>query len=95
MLRPLNDLIVIKPDKPDEISVGGIVLPNQTQKNQRINRGTIIVTGPGKLGKNGERMPMDVKVGDKVLYNWGGHDVEYGKETYRIMRADDAVAILE
>jgi len=66
-LVPLGDRVVIKPTPKEEVSKGGIVLPDTAKEKPQ--EGEIIAAGPGKLTDEGKRLPMDVKVGDKVIYS--------------------------
>lgn len=96
MLRPLDDNVVIEPKKPDEKTETGILLPNARHQTQEVNEGTVVALGPGKLNiKTGERLAFFVKVGDRVLYNWGGSDVEINKKKFRILHESDILAVID
>ena len=96
MLKPLNDKVVVSLLAPNEKSTGGIVLPIGSRDNrQDVKKGKIVATGPGRLKEDGTRAPMNVKVGEFVLVNWGGTDVEVGDEKYRIIQESDILAVLD
>lgn len=93
-LKPLGDRVVVKPIEQDEKTPGGIVLPDTAKEKPQ--RGEVLAVGNGKLLDNGERVPLDVKVGDKILYaKYGGTEVKLGGETYLILRENDILAIVE
>ena len=92
-VRPLDDRVVLQPCNPEEVTAGGIVLPDSAQEKPQ--RGTIIATGPGKLLDSGERGAVDVKVGDEVFYGkYAGTDVEINGEEYVILRESDILAVV-
>ena len=82
-----------RPDGEQKIASGLYIASNAQEKPQR---GEIIAVGAGKAGENGERLPMDVHVGDVVIYGkFGGNEVKVDGETYLLMRADDIYAVVE
>jgi chaperonin GroES len=90
-LVPLGDRVVIKPSPKEEVSRGGIVLPD-TVKEKPVD-GEIIAVGPGKLTDEGKRLPMDVKVGDIVVYSkYAGTEFKDRDEELVIMRESDILA---
>ena len=90
-LVPLGDRVVIKPSPKEEVSRGGIVLPD-TVKEKPVD-GEIIAVGPGKLTDEGKRLPMDVKVGDIVVYSkYAGTEFKDKDEELVIMRESDILA---
>ena len=92
MLRPLGDRIVVKPGKEEEVTRGGIVLPDTAKKKPR--EGEVVAVGPGKVLDNGERAPMEVSVGDVVMYSeYGGTEVTVGSEEYVILDEGSVLAI--
>jgi len=92
-LRPLDDRIVVKPLEAEEMTAGGIFLPD-TAKEKPL-RGTVVATGPGKLLESGARGELAVAVGDEVIYGkYSGSDIEIGKEEYKILRESDILAKL-
>jgi chaperonin GroES len=94
MLRPLGNQVVIKPSPEEEVSRGGIVLPDTAKKKPQ--EGKIIAVGSGKLLENGSRAPMSVKKGDIVIYaKYGGTQVTVDGEEVVIMDEDQILAIKE
>jgi len=92
-LKPLADRVVIKVIEETESSPGGIILPDTAR--ERPQRGEVLAVGPGKMGKDGQREPMDVKVGDVVLFTkYGGTEVKVGNVEYKIMSMNDILAII-
>ena len=83
-LQPLGNMVLIKPNKAEEKTKGGIILPDTAQEKPQ--EGKVIAVGPGKLGENGKREPMDVKVGDTVIYpKYGGSELKLNDEELIIM----------
>ena len=94
MLKPLGDRIVIKPTEAEEVTKGGIVLPDAAK--ERPQEGEVIAVGTGKVLETGAKIPMEVKVGDKIIYSrYGGTEVKIGGEEYVILRQDDVLAVSE
>lgn len=94
-IRPLGDRILVKPLKEEEVTKSGIVLPDTVDKEKKME-GEVIAVGPGKLLENGQRAPMDIIVGQKVLFKkWGGEEVDIDGEEYKILSQDDVMAIIE
>ena len=92
MLRPLGDRIVVKPGKEEEVTRGGIVLPDTARKRPR--EGEVLAVGPGKLLENGERAPVEVSVGDTVIYSeYGGTIIEIGDDEYVILDEGSVLAV--
>lgn len=93
-LRPLNDRIVVKQVTPETKTLGGIILPDSAQ--EKPTEAEIIAVGPGKTLDNGKVVPVDVKVGDRVIYaKYGGTEIKLGGEDYVILRQDDILAVKE
>lgn len=93
-LRPLEDRVIVKPAKAEEVTKSGIVLPDTAQEKPQ--RGTVVAVGPGKVKDDGTRAPMDIKIDDVVIYSkYGGTDVKIDGEDYKILRADDIYAVVE
>ncbi len=92
-IRPLDDRVVVERNEAEEMTSGGIVLPDSAREKPQ--QGKVIATGPGKLlEKSGERGQMSVKVGDSVFYGkYSGTEVELDDETYVILRESDILAI--
>jgi chaperonin GroES len=92
-IKPLNDRILVKPLEAQEEKIGGIIIPDTAK--EKPSEGEIVAVGPGKVGENGERLSMTVKIGDKVLYGkYSGTEVKYDGVDYLIMREDDVLAII-
>jgi chaperonin GroES len=93
-LKPLDDRVVVEVLKEEETTAGGIVLPETAQKKPQ--EGKVLAVGPGKLLESGQRVPLDVKVGDTVVFaKYGGTEVRVGDKEYTILRSDDLLAIKE
>lgn len=93
-IRPLHDRVVVKRMEEERTSPGGIVIPDSaTEKPQR---GEVVAVGNGKLLDNGEKRPLDLKVGDKVLFGkFSGTEVKVDGEDVLVMREDDVMAVVE
>ncbi len=90
-LEPLGDRVVIKPLPKEEISKGGIVLPDTAKEKPQ--EGEIIAVGPGRLTEDGKRIAMEVKKGDRVIYSkYAGTEFKLGDEELVIMRESDILA---
>ncbi len=93
-VRPLADRVVVKPLDEAEQMRGGLYIPDTAK--EKPSQGEVIAVGPGKLADDGSRMPMDVKVGDRVLYGkYSGTDVTLDGEEYLILRESDILAIIQ
>lgn len=93
-LRPLGDRVVVKAIEEEEKTAGGIVLPDTAKEKPQ--KGEVIAVGSGKLLDNGERVPLEVKVGDHVIYaKYGGTEVKVGGTEYLILRESDILAVAE
>lgn len=91
-LKPLADRVIIKPSPAEERTKGGIIVPDTAKEKPVI--GEIVAVGPGKRGDDGKLVPMEVKVGDKVLYGkYSGTEVTVEGEEYLIMRESDIFAV--
>lgn len=94
MLKPLGDRIVIKVIEDTEQTSGGIFIPDSAKEKPQ--KGEIVAVGLGKMNDKGEREPMDVKVGDTVLYaKYAGTDIKMDGVEYKILSVKDALAIIE
>ena len=93
-LKPLGDRVLIKPDAAEQKTASGLYIASNAQEKPQ--RGEVVAVGEGKLDNDGQRIPMDVKVGDKVIYGkFGGNEIKVDGEDYLLMRADDIYAIVE
>jgi len=90
-IEPLGDRVVIKAVPKEEVSKGGIVLPDTAK--QKPQEGEIIAVGPGRLNDKGERIAMEVKVGDRVIYSkYAGTELKLDEQELIIMRESDILA---
>ena len=90
-LRPLDDRVVVEASEAEEVTAGGIVLPDAAQEKPQ--RGTVVATGPGRLLDSGNRGELSISVGDEVIYGkYGGSDVEIDGDEYKILRESDILA---
>ena len=94
MIRPLHDRVVVKRLEDERTSPGGIVIPDTAA--EKPIQGEVVAVGKGKILENGEIRPLDVKVGDKVLFGkYGGTEVKIENQEYVVMREDDIMGVLE
>jgi chaperonin GroES len=92
-IKPLEDRIVVKANEAEQKTASGLVIPDTAKEKPQ--EGTVIAVGPGRFD-DGVRVPMDVKVGDNVIYSkYGGTEVKYNGEEYLVLSARDVLAILE
>jgi chaperonin GroES len=93
-LRPLDDRVVLKVLEAEEMSAGGILLPDAAKEKPQ--RGKVTAVGAGKLTKEGKRVKPDVKAGDVVLFGkYAGSDVKVDGEDYKILRENEILARVE
>jgi len=94
MLKPLGDRVIAKAVSTEETTPGGIVLPDTAKEKPQ--EGEVLAVGPGSQLASGKRFPMDVKVGDRVIYGkYAGTEVKIGADEYIILRQEDVLAVLE
>lgn len=94
MLKPLGDRIVIKVIEDTEQTSGGIFIPDSAKEKPQ--KGEVVAVGQGKMNEKGEREPMNVKVGDTVLYaKYAGTDIKMDGVEYKILSVKDALAVIE
>ena len=92
-IKPLSDRVVVKPEDVDEKMSGGIIIPDTAKEKPQ--QGKIVATGPGKVSDSGDKVAMEVKVGDIVLYGkYSGTEVTVNNEELLIMRESDIFAII-
>ncbi|MCX7641720.1 MAG: co-chaperone GroES [Elusimicrobiales bacterium] len=90
---PLADRVIIKPLEQKEIKKGGIIIPDTAKEKPQ--EGEIVAVGKGKTTEDGKLIPLEVKVGDKVLYGkYAGTEIKINDEEYLIMREEDILAIV-
>jgi chaperonin GroES len=93
-LRPLHDRVIVKRTEEERTSPGGIVIPDTAA--EKPIRGEVVAAGNGKLLESGELRPLDVKVGDRVLFGkYAGTEVKVDGQEFLVMREDDIVAVIE
>ena len=92
-IKPLEDRIVVKPLDAEQTTASGLVIPDTAKEKPQ--EGEVLAVGPGRF-EEGTRLPLDVKVGDTVLYSkYGGTEVKYSGEEYLILSARDVLAVIE
>jgi chaperonin GroES len=91
-LQPLEDRIVVKPSEGEEMTASGLVIPDTAKEKPQ--EGEVLAVGPGRF-EDGNRVPLDVKVGDKVIYSkYGGTEIKLGGDELLILSARDVLAIV-
>lgn len=94
-LRPLGDRLIVEPAKGDEVTKSGIILPD-TVDREKPEQGKVIAVGVGKLSENGTRIPMDVKVGDTVVFKkYAPDEVTIDEKEYFVLSESDIMAVIE
>ena len=92
-LKPLDDRIVVKANEAEERTASGLVIPDTAKEKPQ--EGTVIAVGPGRVDDNGNRVPLDVSVGDVVIYSkYGGTEVKYSGDEFLILSARDVLAVV-
>ena len=92
-IKPLEDRIVVKTLEAETTTASGLVIPDSAKEKPQ--EGEVLAVGPGRVDDNGNRIPLDVAVGDKVIYSkYGGTEVKYAGEEYLILSARDILAVV-
>lgn len=93
-IKPLHDYVLVVPAKQEEKTASGIILPDAAKEKPQM--GEVVAVGPGAYDEHGEkRMPMEVKVGDRVLYKkWGSEEVKMDREEMMLIKQSDIMAIV-
>ena len=92
-IKPLEDRIVVQANEAETTTASGLVIPDTAKEKPQ--EGTVLAVGPGRF-EDGARVPLDVKIGDKVLYSkYGGTEVKYAGEEYLVLSARDVLAVIE
>ncbi|MDY5402837.1 MAG: co-chaperone GroES [Trueperella sp.] len=92
-IKPLDDRIVIQQVEAEETTASGLVLPDTAKEKPQ--EGKVVAVGPGRIDDNGNRVPMEVAVGDTVIYSkYGGTEVKYGIDEYIILSQRDVLAVV-
>ncbi|MEO7774415.1 MAG: co-chaperone GroES [Steroidobacteraceae bacterium] len=93
-IRPLHDRVIVKRLEEEKTSAGGIIIPDSAA--EKPIQGKIVAVGKGKILENGNVRPLDVKVGDKILFGkYGGTEVKVDGEDLLVMREEDVMAVIE
>ena len=92
-IRPLSDRVLVRALEEQEVKRGGIIIPDTAKEKPQ--EGEVIAVGPGRVNEKGDRVPVEVKKGDKVLFGkYSGTEVNVGEQAYLIMRESDILAVL-
>ncbi len=93
-IRPLEDRILVQANEAETTTASGIVIPDTAKEKPQ--EGTVLAVGAGRFDDKGNRVPLDVKVGDTVIYSkYGGTEVKWGGEEYLLLSARDVLAVIE
>ncbi|MDO4257896.1 MAG: co-chaperone GroES [Actinomycetaceae bacterium] len=93
-IKPLEDRIVIRQLEAEQVTASGLVLPDTAKEKPQ--EGEVLAVGPGRVDDNGQRVPVDVAVGDVVIYSrYGGTEVKYDGDEFIILSARDVLAVVE
>ena len=93
-IQPLEDRIVVRPMPAEQVTASGLVIPDTATK-EKPQEAEVIAVGPGRFDDNGNRIPLDVAVGDKVLFSkYGGTEIKFGGDEYLVLSARDVLAIV-
>ncbi len=93
-VRPLQDRIIVKRIDEEEVSRGGLIIPDSAKEKPQ--EGNVIAVGKGKIGEDGKVQPLDVKKGDKVLFSkYAGTEINIDGDEHLIIREDDVLGVLE
>ena len=92
-IKPLEDRIVVKALEAEQTTASGLVIPDTAKEKPQ--EGEVVAIGPGRIDDNGNRVPLDVAVGDKVIYSkYGGTEVKYDGDEFLILSARDVLAVV-
>jgi len=94
MLKPLLNHVVVEPIEEPITTQSGIILPDTIEKEKTL-RGRIVAVGSGRISETGIKIPMDVKVGDIILYEYSTSEVKVNNKRYSIVREENIIAIIE
>ena len=93
-IKPLEDRIVIKQVEAETTTASGLVIPDSAKEKPQI--GEVLAVGPGRIDDNGNRVPLDVNVGDRIIYSrYGGTEIKFEGEEYLVLSARDVLAVVE
>lgn len=94
MLKPLADRILVEPFESEEKTASGIVLPDTAKEKPQ--EGRVVAVGPGRVTDKGERIPVELKEGDRVIYSkYSGTEIKHDGKEYLILRESDILAVVE
>ena len=92
-IKPLEDRIVIQQVDAEQVTASGLVIPDTAKEKPQ--EGEVVAVGPGRIDDNGNRVPLDISVGDKVIYSkYGGTEVKFGSDEYLVLSARDVLAVV-
>jgi chaperonin GroES len=92
-IKPLEDRILVQPLEAEQVTASGLVIPDTAKEKPQ--EGKVIATGPGRTDDNGKRIPIDVSVGDIVIFSkYGGTEVKYDGNEYLLLNARDILAVV-
>ena len=93
-VKPLSDYILIEPSEKETTLPSGIVIPDTVKEKPQ--EGKVVAVGPGKKDEDGDRISMEVKAGDVVMYKkWGGTEIKLEGKEYLLVREEDVIAVIE
>ena len=93
-IKPLEDRVVVQANEAETTTASGLVIPDTAKEKPQ--EGTVVSVGPGRVDDNGNRVPLDVNVGDVVIYSkYGGTEVRYAGQDYLVLSARDLLAVVE
>ena len=93
-IKPLEDRILVRTLEAEQTTASGLVIPDTAKEKPQ--EGEVLAVGPGRVDDSGNRVPLDISVGDKVIYSkYGGTEVKYAGEDYLILSARDVLAVIE
>ena len=92
-IKPLEDRLIIKTSEAEQTTASGLVIPDTAKEKPQ--EGEVVAVGPGRIDDNGNRVPLDVAVGDKVIFSkYGGTEIKHAGEDYLILSARDILAVI-
>ena len=93
-IKPLEDRIVVRPVEAEQVTASGLVIPDTAKEKPQ--EAEVIAVGPGRVDERGNRIPVDVAVGDKVIFSkYGGTELKYNGQEYLVLSARDVLAVIE
>ena len=92
--RPLHDQVLVIREESEQKTAGGIIIPDTA--NEKPQKGKLVAVGPGRMDREGKRIPLEIKAGDSVLFGrYGGTEIKIDGVEHLMMRADDILGVLE